>query len=108
MNGDRMPARKFYIRFREDRPESEIMAYAFIGFQTLGIETATFSWVDDIKEIPDLGPEVGISGYIGDVHEGLRCLGAPIPPNVDYPTSWVVGSGRGPSGKFERACRRSS
>lgn len=94
MNGDRMPARKFYIRFREDRPESEIMAYAFIGFQTLGIETATFSWVDDIKEIPDLGPEVGISGYIGDVHEGLRCLGAPIPPNVDYPEALTDFLGR--------------
>lgn len=85
MNDDRMPARKFYIRFREGRPDSELTAYALLGFQTLGIETACFSSFDDIQKIPDLGPEVGIAGYIGDVHEGLRCLRAPIPPNVDYP-----------------------
>lgn len=78
-------ATKFYIRYREGIPETEMQYYANQGFRTLGIETIPFEWVDDIKEINDLGPTVGIAGYVGDVWAGLNRLGKPIPPALDYP-----------------------
>jgi hypothetical protein len=78
-------ATKFYIRHREGHPETEMMAYAQVGFYTLGVETAPFHWVDDIAAIEDLGPTVGIAGYIGDIHAGLIRAGKPIPPHNDYP-----------------------
>lgn len=78
-------ATKFYIRHREGYPETEMQDYARRGFWTLGVETATFEWVDDIKSLEDLGPTVGIAGYIGDVYEGLKKLGKEIPATIDYP-----------------------
>lgn len=78
-------ATKFYVRHREGYPETEVQEYARRGFWTLGVETAIFEWVDDVDALEDLGPTVGIAGWIGDVHAGLKRLGKPIPPNVDYP-----------------------
>jgi hypothetical protein len=78
-------ATKFYIRHREGYPETELQDYARRGFWTMGIETASFEWVDDIDELNDLGPTVGIAGYIGDIHRGLKRAGSPIPQNIDYP-----------------------
>lgn len=78
-------ATKFYIRTREDLPENEMFFYARRGFSLLGVETVPFTWGDDIVAMEDLGPTVGISGYIGDVRTGLRKLGRPIPAALDYP-----------------------
>jgi hypothetical protein len=78
--------RKVYIRHRENYPETEMMAQALVGFTTLGIEVAPFYWVDDLLRLEDLGPEVGIVGYLGDVHAGLLKLGRPIPDPDDYPS----------------------
>lgn len=80
-------ATKFYIRHREGYPETEMQEYARRGFWTLGIETAPFTWIDDIDSLEDLGSTVGVAGYIGDVHRGLTKLGKSIPPNIDYPPS---------------------
>ena len=78
-------ATKFYIRYREDSPETEVIDYARRGMWTLNVESVPFYWVDDIEKMDDLGPTVGISGWIGDVHAALKKMGKPIPPNVDYP-----------------------
>ncbi len=80
-----VPLRKVYVRYREDMPETEMQSHAVLGFRTLGVETVPFYWVDDIAGFGDLGPEVGVAGYIGDIYEGCRVMGVAIPPNVDYP-----------------------
>lgn len=87
-------ATKFYVRYREDLPETEMQDYARRGFWTMGVETAPFFWVDDIDALEDLGPTVGVAGYIGDVHRGLEKLGKAIPPNVDYPVELTEFLGR--------------
>ncbi len=78
-------ATKFYVRHREGAPDSELTAYAHLGFRTLGIETAPYEWIDDINGMADLGPNVGIAGFLGDVHAALEKLGKPVPPGMDYP-----------------------
>jgi len=78
-------ATKFYIRYREGLPETEMQDYARRGMWTLNVETASYEWIDDIDNLEDLGPTVGLAGYIGDVHRALQKLGKPIPENVDYP-----------------------
>lgn len=78
-------ATKFYIRHREGYPETEMQDYAHRGFWTLNVETAPYEWVDDIDNMEDLGPTVGVAGYIGDVWHALKKLGKPIPPALDYP-----------------------
>lgn len=87
-------ATKFYVRHREGYPETELQDKARRGFWTLGVETAPFEWIDDIDGFEDLGPTVGIAGYIGDVHRGLQKLGRTIPPNVDYPDELIMYLGR--------------
>lgn len=76
---------KVYVRYREGLPENEMFYYARQGFWTLGVETAPFTRIDDIATMTDLGPTVGISGYIGDVQAALRKLGTPLPDVLDYP-----------------------
>lgn len=80
-----MTLAKVYIRYREDLPESEMMFSALEGFQLRGTETAPFYGFGDIEDLNDLGPEVGIVGYIGDVWRALRKLGMPKPEPLDYP-----------------------
>lgn len=87
-------ARKFYVRHREGYPETEMQEYARRGMWELNVETKPFEWVDDIDAMEDLGPEVGIAGYIGDVHRGLARLGVPVPPPVDYPEELAEFLGR--------------
>jgi len=82
---DRTNLRKVYIRYREDLPESEMMFSALEGFQLRGAETAPFFGFGDIQDIQDLGPDVGIVGYIGDVWRAMRKLGLPKPEPLDYP-----------------------
>jgi len=78
-------ATKFYIRHREGYPETELQDYARRGFWTLGVEVQPFEWVDDIDNIKDLSPTVGIAGYIGDIHRALIVNNKKIPQNIDYP-----------------------
>jgi hypothetical protein len=78
-------ARKFYIRYREQHPETEVLYSAWLGMDKLNVETVPFYWPDDIDKVEDLGPEVGVAGWLGDVWNGLRKLGKPIPPPLDYP-----------------------
>jgi len=78
-------ATKFYVRYREGLPETEMQDAARRGFWTLGVETASFEWVDDIQDMTDLGPTVGVAGYIGDVWAALRKIGKYSPPALDYP-----------------------
>lgn len=87
-------ATKFYIRHRERYPETEMQAYALLGFLMFGVETEPFYWVDDIDRFKDLGPTVGIAGYIGDIERGLQVLGRPLPENLDYPIELVGYLGR--------------
>jgi len=63
---------KFYIRFRENIPESALIAHAYCGFNEMGAQIVPYYWIDDIDSIQDLGPETGVVGYIGDVHRGLK------------------------------------
>lgn len=79
--------RKLYVRFRENLPETELSSYATLGAYLLNIEVQPFYWLDDVSEMTDLGPEVGVSGYISDIHAALRRIGRPVPSNIDYPTS---------------------
>ena len=81
-------ATKFYIRHREGYPETVLQDYSRRGFHECGVELGTFEWIDDIDKLPDLGPTIGVAGYIGDVHRALKVLGHPIPANVDYP-KWL-------------------
>lgn len=83
---DQIEATKFYVRHREGYPETVMHDYARRGFAECGVEVASFEWVDDINNMGDLGPTVGVSGYIGDVHRALQVLGRTIPESLDYPS----------------------
>ena len=79
-------ATKFYVRHREGYPELEMQDVARRGFLAMGVEVAPYEWGDDVFErMDDLGPTVGIAGYIGDVWKALDRLGVPHPEPVDYP-----------------------
>jgi hypothetical protein len=77
--------RKAYIRYREDLPESVNNFAALDGFRQLGVETAPFYGFGDIEELTDLGPEVMVVGFVGDVWNALRKMGRPLPKPMDYP-----------------------
>jgi len=77
--------RKVYIRCREGHPDNPNMFAAYDGFRQLGVETASFEGFGDIGTLSDLGPEVALSGFVGDVLAALKQLGKPSPPNIDYP-----------------------
>ena len=85
-NGE-IAATKFYVRCREGQPDSLATATALVGFRTLGVEVGIFEWQDDLELMTDLGPTVGVSGFIGDVQKALQRLNKSIPVNVDYPDS---------------------
>lgn len=80
-----MTVAKFYVRYREDVPETEMQAVALHGFRQRGVETAPYFGFGDIQGLGDLGPDVGLTGYIGDVWEALDKARAPRPPSLDYP-----------------------
>lgn len=89
-----MSLTKVYIRYKEDLPESEMMFSALAGFEARGTEVAPFYGFGDIQDLPDLGPDVGIVGYIGDVWRALRKLGLPKPEPLDYPEDLAYLLGR--------------
>jgi hypothetical protein len=80
-----LKAAKFYIRNRDGFPETEVLDYSRRGFWLLGVETSTFESTEEISEIGDLSPTVGLAGYIEDVHRALAKLGLPTPKSIDYP-----------------------
>ncbi len=77
--------RKVYIRFKEGHPDSPNTFAAFDGFNQLGVEIASFEGFGDIDTLEDLGPEVGIVGFVGDIWAALKKLGLPMPAPIDYP-----------------------
>lgn len=80
-----MTVSKFYIRYRDDMPETEMQAVALYGFRARGVETAPFRDFEQIRQLRDLGTEVGLAGYVADVWEAVAAIGAPRPPTLDYP-----------------------
>jgi hypothetical protein len=79
------PLRKVYIRHKEAHPDSPNTFAALDGFQQLGVETAPFYGFGDIETFEDLGPEVAIVGFVGDVQAALKKMGIPSPEPIDYP-----------------------
>jgi hypothetical protein len=77
--------RKIYIRHRENVPENPNFYAAHDGFRQLGVEIEPFWGFGDIEGLEDLGPEVGLSGFVGDVQKALQKLGKPMPEPMDYP-----------------------
>lgn len=80
-----MYLQKVYIRHRESYPDSHNTFSAWSGFKDLGVETVPFYGFGDIDALEDLGPEVGIVGFIGDVWDALKKIGKPRPEALDYP-----------------------
>ncbi len=87
-------ATKFYVRHREEYPETEMQDCARRGMWTLNVETKPYYWINDIDLMTDLSRTVGVAGFIGDVHHALRKMGKPIPENVDYPDELTEFLGR--------------
>lgn len=88
-----MYLRKVYIRYKEDMPESRNTFTAQEGFRERGVETVPYYGFGDIDTLDDLGPEVGLVGYVGDVQNALKKLGKPLPQPMDYPDElrWWLG-----------------
>lgn len=82
-----MPLTKVYIRYREDLPESVLGFEAQLGFRARGVETAPFHGFGDLETLEDLGQDVGVVGYIGDVHRALKRLNKGVPAPLDYPAA---------------------
>jgi hypothetical protein len=80
-----VPIRKAYIRHREAYPDSPNTFAAWEGFNTLAVETAPYYGFGDIDALSDLGPEVCLVGFIGDVWQALEKLHVPRPTPIDYP-----------------------
>ena len=69
---------KVYVRFKEGHPDSPNTFAAFDGFTQLGAEIGVpFEGFGDIEQITDLGPEVGLVGFVGDVWRRPEVDGAP-------------------------------
>ncbi len=90
-----MTLRKVYVRYREDLPENEMMYAAESGFRQRGVEVVPFYGFGDIDNLDDLGVEVGLVGFIGDVWRALKKMGIEIPPSLDYPDEIREFLGRG-------------
>jgi hypothetical protein len=85
---------KVYIRFREDLPDSHNTFTAWEGFRMLGVETAPYYGFGDIQALEDLGPQVGIVGFLGDIWQALQKAGKPRPTPFDYPEDLSAYLGR--------------
>lgn len=77
--------RKVYIRYKEDLPASSMLASAQQGFYDRGVHTSPFYGFGDIETLSDLGPDVGLVGFVNDVHQALTKINRPIPQTIDYP-----------------------
>lgn len=81
---------KVYIRHREQLPDSHNTFAAWEGFRELGVKTVPYYGFGDIETFEDLGPEVGLVGFLGDVWEALKKAGKPRPTPCDYPEELSV------------------
>lgn len=90
-----MPLRKVYVRYREELPENSSVFAAQEGFRQLGTETVPFYGFGDVEGLRDVGPEVGLCGFVGDVLQALAVAGVPRPPPLDYPDELLRFLGRG-------------
>lgn len=88
------PLRKVYVRFKEDHPDSPNTFAAWTGFNEMGVETVPFYGFGDVEQLPDLGPEVGVVGFVGDVQTALKTIGVPKPEAIDYPEELANFMGR--------------
>ncbi len=88
-----VPVRKFYVRHSENVPDGPFHALAADGFRQLGVELSYYGWHEDVEGFSDLGPEVGVAGYIGDVWAALKRIGRAMPAPLDYPDAlrWMLG-----------------
>jgi hypothetical protein len=77
--------RKVYLRYRGDHPYNVNTFAAYDGFWQMGVETAPFYGFGDIQHLQDLGPEVGLVGFVGDVWNALETMGKARPEPMDYP-----------------------
>jgi hypothetical protein len=89
-----MYLRKVYIRHKEACPDSHNTFAALDGFQQMGVETAPYYGFGDIEQLGDLGPEVGLVGFLGDIWAALKVLGLPKPKPLDYPEELMGWMGR--------------
>jgi hypothetical protein len=78
-------ATKFYVRSCRAFPDTEMIAYARRGFWFHGVPTEDYVAIAQVTNASDLSQTVGVTGWIADVHAGLRALGKPIPAPLDYP-----------------------
>jgi ATP-grasp domain-containing protein len=86
--------KKFYYRTSPGSPDTEMMAYAARGFWFHGCETKSYMSLQDIFVNEDLGPEVGVAGWIQDVKRSLTHMGITPPNPIDYPQELTEFFGR--------------
>lgn len=86
--------RKAYIRHREAYPEGANTYAALDGFIQTGVEVAPFYGFGDVENLPDLGQETCVVGFIGDVWIALTRLGIARPSVLDYPVELLPWLGR--------------
>ena len=86
--------RKFYLRREELKPDTAAQNAIRQGLWMQGVETVDYFDPAEIAGFDDLGPDVGVAGYIGDVQTALLHLGRSLPPNMDYPKELAAFRGR--------------
>jgi hypothetical protein len=89
-----MTVSKAYIRHNGTYPCDESVFAAMRGFEDRGVETDKFYGFGDIHNLKDLGHDVLLAGYIGDVWKALDAMGVGRPPSLDYPEELVPFLGR--------------
>ena len=87
--------RKFYLRREELAPDTAAQNAIRHGLWMQGVETVDFIDPTVITTFDDLGPDVGVAGYISDVLIGLQRLEVNPPLLLDYPEELRGYLGRG-------------
>lgn len=77
--------RKFYLRREECAPDTAAQNTIRMGFHMQGVEAVDFTDPASIATFDDLGPDVGVAGYISDVLAALQHIGIKPPLLLDYP-----------------------
>lgn len=77
--------RKFYLRREELKPDTAAQNAIRQGLWMQGVEIVDFIDAEEIKTFDDLGPDVGVAGYVSDVLLALQHLGIDPPLLLDYP-----------------------
>lgn len=77
--------RKFYLRKEPLKQDTTAQHAIRHGLWEQGVETVDFTDPAEIQTFDDLGPDVGVAGYISDVLTALQHMGKPLPVVLDYP-----------------------